>query len=307
MQHYDILIPGSYFCDVIFTDLPRFPSFGTEIYCGGLNVVLGGALNTVVALHRLGVNVGWSGAIGTDFFSRFVLEELEREGIPTDLVQRVDAPLRRLTVALSAPEERAFVTYVDPAPSRAELAEQALHTTHFSRLHFTSLEWRPEILPVLETCRERGIPVSMDCQYREGVTLETEGVRATLERLDIFMPNLREARQLTGCEDVQEALAILAALVPLVVIKDGANGAYARQGERVYHAPALSLPRIVDTTGSGDVFNAGFLAALMAGKDVPEALQWGNFCGGMATQAYGGASGAPTRAQLLAWRSQAMQ
>ncbi|PJF41315.1 MAG: sugar kinase, partial [Candidatus Thermofonsia Clade 1 bacterium] len=139
----------------------------------------------------------------------------------------------------------------------------------------------------MEACRERGIPVSMDCQYREGITLQTEGVRAALERLDIFMPNRREARQLTGCEDIHEMLAALAVLVPLVVIKDGANGAYARQSETVYHAPALSLPHIVDTTGSGDVFNAGFLAALMAGKDVPEALQWGNFCGGMATQAYG--------------------
>ncbi|MCE7948220.1 MAG: carbohydrate kinase family protein [Chloroflexi bacterium CFX4] len=304
MKHYDILVPGSYFCDVIFTDLPRFPSLGTEIYCGGLEVVPGGVLNTVIALRRLGVYVGWIGTIGTDFFSRFVLEAAEREGVATDLLHRQDSPLRRLTVSLSTPEERAFVTYIDPTPSRAELALDALSVATFERMHFTSLEWAAEVPLLLDACRARRVQVSMDCQYREGVTLATEGVRPVLERIDIFMPNLREARQLTGCTDLGEALAVLAEIVPLVVIKDGANGAYAQRGAETFHAPALTFEQVVDTTGAGDAFNAGFLAALMAGEALQGALAWGNFCGGMSTQAHGGSSAAPTRDQVLAWRSQ---
>ena len=67
---FDIVIPGHYFCDVIFTKMHDFPRLGEEIYSEGVKVVPGGgALNTATGLRRLGVNVGWVGVLGTDFFS----------------------------------------------------------------------------------------------------------------------------------------------------------------------------------------------------------------------------------------------
>lgn len=55
---YDVLIPGNYFCDLIFTGFPQFPELGTEVYTDGLKVTVGGVLNTVIALQRLNVNGG---------------------------------------------------------------------------------------------------------------------------------------------------------------------------------------------------------------------------------------------------------
>src|SRR5690349_14044108 len=114
---FDIIIPGHYFCDLIFTGLDHFPALGTEIFGRGVAVTTGGgALNTSIALRRLGVNVGWAGMLGNDFFSQYVDNELQKEGLSDALLTRLDSPLSRVTVALSYPDDRAFVTYADTPP-----------------------------------------------------------------------------------------------------------------------------------------------------------------------------------------------
>ncbi len=297
-MQYDILIPGNYFCDLIFTGFPQFPALGTEIYTEGLTVVPGGVMNTVIGLHRLGVNVGWAGMIGTDFFSRYILETAQQEGIDTSLLTREDHPLQRVTVSVSYPHDRAFITYVDQTTTAAEIAQNAIHKAQFRHLHFTGLTINPILPEVLATCRERGITVSMDCQHRDEV-LDSPGVRETLGQIDFFMPNATEAQRLTGTDSLAEAAAILREIVPHVLIKDGANGVHFWHEDNYFHAPALPFTPI-DTTGAGDVFNAGFLRAYLNGDDWLTCLRWGNICGGYSTQGFGGTSTAPSFAQVEA-------
>ena len=298
--HYDILIPGNYFCDIVFTGLPAFPELGKEIYTQAVSVVPGGgALNTTIVLRRLGVNAGWMGKLGDDFFSQFVAQYLEAEGIDMSLLTRTSGPMRRVTVALSCAEDRAFVSYVDPSPNSVDLAYHALERATFSHLHFSSLITDERLPDLLDLCRERDISVSMDCQHREQ-TLADFLVWRVISRLDLFMPNAVEAQRLTGYSTLSDALDVLADLVPFVVVKYGANGAIARQDGVDYQSPAVPS-MVLDTTGAGDAFNAGFLAALVAEKGPEECLRWGNFCGGMSVRGMGGTSTAPTRAQLDDW------
>jgi sugar/nucleoside kinase (ribokinase family) len=296
--HYDIIVPGTYFCDVIFTGLPTFPSLGAEIVCQDLNIIPGGTLNHIIALKRLGVNVGWIGALGNDFFSKFVHEMLQTEGIDTSLVTHIDRSLKQVTVSLSFPHERAFITYADPTPDETELLLAGLEQISFRHLHFPSLWVDEAIPPLIHQCHERGIQISMDCQFQE-VTLDSPLVCETLSQIDIFMPNASEAQKLTQTENLPDVLNMLAQLVPYVVIKNGGEGALARRNSLDYHEPALQLSA-VDTTGAGDVFNGGFLAAHLQGHDTPTCLRWGNFCAGRSTLGPGPAS-APTRAQLDEW------
>jgi sugar/nucleoside kinase (ribokinase family) len=97
----DILIPGHYYCDLIFSELPRFPSLGTEIFTGGLAVVPGGVVNTVVAMHRLGLRVGWVGALGNNLFSNLIHDFLKDEGLDLSLIDLLPHAMQRVTVALS--------------------------------------------------------------------------------------------------------------------------------------------------------------------------------------------------------------
>jgi sugar/nucleoside kinase (ribokinase family) len=258
MPTYDFVIPGSYFCDLIFTGFPHFPELGTEVYTDAFTVTAGGVLNTVVALNRLGMKTAWLGAVGNDFFSRYALETAEQSGVDTRLIQRLDAPLQRVTVAISYPNDRAFVTYVDNTPPDIDLLAGVVDTVDTRHLHFPGLVSDPRTPEVLQRARARGISISMDCQHR-----------------------LREA-------------------VPFVVIKDGANGAYAWRGDHKLYAPALNVTPL-DTTGAGDVFNAGFLTAYLDGRDLLDCLRWGNVCGGLSTLGHGGTATAPDRAQVEAY------
>ncbi len=297
--HYDILIPGNYFCDIIFTGIPSFPALGTEIYTQDVTVTPGGVMNSVIGMRRLGVNVGWIGNLGSDFFSQFAWEQAVAEGIDTSLLRRHDHAQRRVTVSLSYPNDRAFITYVDPVRDVTDMAFDALERATFSHLHFTGLSVDARMPGLIETCHRHGIQVSMDCQYREE-TLETPLVHEILSSLDLFLPNATEAQRVAGTETLGQALDVLSGIVQHIVVKDGANGAIAWWEGARYHEPGLTL-RVVDTTGAGDVFNAGFLAGYLQGQTVQECLRWGNYCGGMSTLGPGGASHAPTLAQLQAW------
>jgi sugar/nucleoside kinase (ribokinase family) len=299
LSHCDILIPGHYFCDLIFTGIPGFPALGTELYAERLTVVPGGCLNTVTALSRLGVHVGWLGTLGSDLFSQFVDQWMTQENIDRTWLNHSPEPFQRVTVALSYPQDRAFVTYIDPRIDLLDRVRQAIEAEECTHLHFTGLLADPRVPDLLRACRARGITVSMDCQHRPQ-TLADPPVREILGLLDIFMPNAGEVQRLTETVGLDRAATSLRELVPLLVIKDGERGAHVWQGDQHWHVPALPMD-VIDTTGAGDVFNAGFLTAYRAQADLLTCLRWGNLCGGLSTRGYGGASAAPTRAEVERW------
>lgn len=299
MNTYDILIPGHYFCDIIFTGIPDFPQLGKELYTQDLNIVAGGVLNTVVGLTRLGIRVAWLGALGNDFFSTYIEGLAHNNGIDTGLLEKLDRPFKRVTVALSYPEDRAFVSYVDPVPDLINMIYAQLDNVQPKILHFTGLKIDERMPQLIHDCHQRGILVSMDSQYRE-VTLDSPFVYDIISNLDIFMPNSGEAQKLTDTDNLLDAAKILNQLVPYLIIKDGINGAHAWYKNQYFHAPTIEITEIVDTTGAGDSFNAGFFAAYFAGHSPLECLQWGNIAGGLSLKGYGGTTASPTLDELKA-------
>ncbi len=300
VEAYDILIPGHYFCDIIFTGIPGFPALGTELFTKEVTVVPGGVMNTVVGLRRLGVRVAWLSTLGDDFFSLFAAETARAEGVELSHVLFSGQPLRRVTVAMSYPDDRAFVTYIDQPPDLIPRIYQALDSTPFRHLHFTGLLIDERVPDLIRACHARDITVSMDCQHREQ-TLADPLVRAIVGGLDLFMPNAAEAKKLTQTTALPEAAEVLREMVPYLVIKDGRDGAHAWVEGQHIHAPAIAIEP-VDTTGAGDVFNAGFLTAWLQNNPPVECLRWGNVAGGLSLRGYGGYSTAPTLDELLAHR-----
>ena len=303
--HYDVLLFGDYWYDLIFTDLPRMPELGHELYAGSFDNVPGGVFINAVALRRLGLRVGWAADFGNDPFSRLTLEAAHREGLSDSLFQYHDRPYRRVTASASFPHDRAFMSYSDPGP-KLSAPLKALAGGHTARaIVIPGLYFGPLFDGGQWLAHARRMKIVMDCQFTSH-TLAEPAVRRAIQNVDVFMPNALEAKHLTGAATVAEALRALGELCPLVVIKDGGNGAHTicrdDPAGRLYHEPALPV-NVIDTTGAGDAFLAGFVRAWLDGKPISECLRWGNICGGLSATARGGATAAPTLAEVEKWPS----
>ena len=301
--HYDILLLGDYFFDMIYTGLEHMPLLGHETYTKNLIATGGAMFTTAAALRRLGTQVGWATHFGNDYYSQYIRNLALTEGIDLSIARNLDHPYRRVTTALALHGERAFVTFVDPdEPDMQTYWLETMNRCTFNHLHFGGLVHPDEIRPYVEKAHTLGATVSMDCQDTP-MLKEVHQWHEIVNTTDIFMPNAREALLLTGASDVQTALHQLGGWCDgrLVVVKDGANGVWAIHNGQVFHAPALSVAEVVDTTGAGDCFNAGFLHAyIVERKPIDICLRYGNICGGYSVQGIGGATSAPTYAQLQA-------
>jgi sugar/nucleoside kinase (ribokinase family) len=120
-----------------------------------------------------------------------------------------------------------------------------------------------------------------------------------LAQADFFLPNESEAQRLSGQDTVEGALEWLAGRIPLVVIKLGAEGAIARRGDEVVRVSSLPV-RVVDTTGAGDSFDAGFVFAYLRGLSLRECLRYGVICGALSTRSAGGTTSQATLAEVQA-------
>ena len=294
MSDCNVLVLADYFCDIIITGLSEPPRLGADLFGQAMEIVPGGPYILATAFHRLGVKARWMARLGNDLFSRFVLEAAQREGLDTSLFQFFDYPLRSLSVAFSFAHDRGFISFMDPFPLTP--AEGIIAAQKPRWVINAPFDGSPQSRQLVDFIHQNGGKVYSDCQFQT-VTLEEPGLVELLRAVDVFAPNQSEACQLTGENDPARAAARLAEYCPLVIVKAGKDGAFARAGQHSWHSPALEVA-VVDTTGAGDSFNAGFLAAQLRGEPIETCLRYGNICGGLCTTQRGGATAAPTLAEL---------
>ncbi|NDJ76711.1 MAG: carbohydrate kinase family protein [Chloroflexi bacterium] len=301
---YDIFLPGDYFFDLIYTGLPSFPVLGQEVYGTGIISTGGGMYITAASLHRLEVKTAWPAVFGNDYYSRFVYEIAREAQIDLSLSRCIDAPYRRVSTSIPYEGERAFVTYIDPAPlDMHAFWLERMQQVEFKHLHLGGLMSIDELTPLAAVARTRGATITMDCQ--DVPVLHTPCAWCDLLALvDVFLPNAREALIVSGTSSVHAAIHQIMAWVEAVVVKDGANGAWIGTGGQITHVPAINAGPVIDTTGAGDCFNAGFLRGyVVEQKPLLNSVCYANICGGLSVTGVGGATAAPAYDQLQAWLS----
>ncbi len=302
-----VLVAGDANLDLVLQGDVR-PRFGqAEQFLTGADLVLGSSAGICASgLARLGVAVGLVARVGEDFFGARTRELLTDRGVDVAELRTVPGPTG-LSVILSGGDDRSILTLPGAMAGLAvDDVRAAVDRSGATHLHVASFFLVPafarDLAALLADIRAAGVTTSLDPNWdpRE----EWVGVTECLPHVDVLLPNAAEAVELAGATgggraaDAVAAARVLASRGPVVAVKDGAAGGFVAADGEVLRAPGLSVD-VVDTTGAGDSFDAGFLTAWLAGRGPAESLAWATAAGSLSTTGAGGTGRQATRAELL--------
>lgn len=296
-----LIAAGEFFFDLIFYKLDHLPRLGEELVTPNFAITLGGgAPTTAITAARLGRRVQLAMVLGDTTLDEFAVHKLKSEGVSTKLVRHRRGSMAALTVAVSLPKDRFFLTYPG---SNAYLEKYLLSTTGLKSLmagghvHFglSPRDWQP-YANLVRRLKKQGVTTSWDLGWHpEAVALP--GFRDLYAALDVVFLNKIEALRYAREKSPARAMRRLASPGQVIVVKLGAEGAIAMSPRGAAEAESMKVTA-VDTTGAGDAFNGGFLHKWMDGAKLEDCLLTGNVCGALSTTKPGGSAGTPTLPKL---------
>lgn len=261
----------------------------------------GVAANSAQGLARLGVKTACYSFIGDDGIGHWVTEELEREGVDTSLLHRVEESWTDLSAILVFTQtgERTIFFNRD-ANEKLVIRPDELKDTEWIFVSALNGAWQDNLSALLALCDEHGIKLALN----PGQSNMKDSVAAVLDavkRTGVLLLNKDEAIALVlGLEpeasrrtlNDERALCerLHAAGAQVIGLTDGKRGAWAFDGTHLLHA-AATVDKALDVTGAGDAFGSGFLAAWIEHGDIATALRWGVANGGNVSRFYGAKQG----------------
>lgn len=273
----------------------KIPGKDEEGFVRDLQVSPGGsAANTIVGLARLRIKSAYIGKIGDDAEGQILLEDLKREGVETKAV--IKAKGRSGTA----------IIFVDDAGNRAILVDPGVNDTirydeinfdfarEFKLLHLTSFICKNGLdsLNSQKKIVEEFEIVSFD----PGMPYAERGMKEMLpilKRTTIFLPNKTEIEKLFGMDYKTSAEKCLDLGIQIVAVKLGSEGCWIKTKDKELSIKPFKV-KVVDTTGAGDAFNAGFLYGYLKGKSLEECGKIGNYVASLCIQQVGARSGLPS-------------
>ena len=295
-----ILCVGQLVADIVVHPVERV-DFGVDtVRVDSIEALNGGdAMNVAVNLARLQAPVRFAGKTGRDSFGEYLLGRLDELGIAHDGMEPDETlPTSTTIVLINGAGERTFLHCAGANQSlcRADIQDEWLPKDGIVFVGGTY------ILPKLDgegtadlfaVAHEKGALTAMD------VTHDTTGrwmevIRPCLKHLDCFLPSIDQAQAITGCalpEDI--AAKLIGEGVKMVAIKLGSDGCYVKSAHESFFQHAYPA-KVVDTTGAGDAFVAGFLAGLAQNKPLFACAQMGCAAGSITVRRIGATTDALT-------------
>ena len=260
-----------------------------EIAHLNIKIATGGSVaNAINGIAALGANCGYVGAIGQDDLGSLFKNEMVKRGIGV-VLKEMELPTGHAVGFVSPDGERTFATYLGAA---VEMGPDDISADLFSGYDLFFIEGylvfnHALIMAAASAAKSAGLAIALDLASFNVVDANLEILNELVDNyIDILFANEEEARSFTGLLP-EAALENLAGRCDIVVVKVGKEGAFVQQGVQKWHIPTTAGLKVIDTTGAGDFFAAGFLAGLAAGHNLEKCGKIGALLAGEVIQVIG--------------------
>lgn len=255
----------------------------------------GSAANTVSGIASLGLKAGFIGQLADDQLGGIFAHDVRSLGVAFETPARNDVGASaRCLILVTADAQRTMNTFLGAAQMLGPDAIDAAHVAEAKILYLEGYLWDPEaprqaMMKAMDAARAAGTKVAFTLSDSFVVDRHRQGLWSLFEqdRIDILFANEGEIMSLAEHESVEEAALTVAAKVPTVVVTRSERGAFALSGQDRAEVPAEPIRQLVDTTGAGDLFAAGFLAGEARGLGLERSLKLGAVCAAEVIQHYG--------------------
>jgi sugar/nucleoside kinase (ribokinase family) len=278
-----VIALGVHVVDVLVRPVQEIPAGQGGQLVDDIRITAAGpAGGTALTLAKLGAGVQSAGAIGTDALGDVLLELLTRAGVDTSLIVRRDGVQTSASVLPIRPDGSRPAFHVIGANATYTAADAPWDAiAGATHLHLGAPEFMggAEAAKVLAFAREHGVTTSADILAPgDQAAAIHDWIAPAFEFLDYLLPNDEQVLGLTGAEDlVAGCESLLARGIGCVAATAGADGAVVVDGDGATAVPAFAVG-VVDTTGCGDAFSAGFLRGLALGRGRTKAATLGCAC-----------------------------
>jgi len=261
----------------------------------GIEASGGSAANTVAGIAALGGKCGFIGQVADDQLGRVFTHDIRSLGVQFDTPARSDEPPTARCLILVTPDaQRTMNTFLGASQFLPADALDPELIASAAILYLEGYLWDPEepraaMRKAIDIARSAGRKVAFTLSDAFCISRHRGDFRALIDDglLDILFANEGEILSLTETDDFDAAVDEIAAKVPLLVVTRSEQGAIAvKEGQR-FAVPAEPIDRIVDTTGAGDLFAAGFLAGQAQGRSVTDSLTMGAIAAAEVISHYG--------------------
>ncbi|MCR5645561.1 MAG: adenosine kinase [Bacteroidales bacterium] len=244
--------------------------YGFEMAAGGSTA------NTMSGAAKLGVATGYIGKVGRDERGLFFEEAMRQTGVKS-MMLTTDTPTGCVEAFISPDGERTFATYLGAALELCadDIQPEMLDGWDLFYVEGYLVQNHALLDKILPMAKAKGLKTALDLASFNVVEDNRDYLRQlTKDYLDIVFANEEEARAFTHRNDPKAALAELASMCEIAIVKVGAEGSYIQSGNTVVTIGPIPA-RVVDTTGAGDLWAAGFMAGLVQGKTLEQCGKMG--------------------------------
>ena len=261
----------------------------------GREISGGSAGNTAAGLAALGLKAAFIGQVADDQLGQIYRHDIEAQGIDFLVPARSDVGATARSLILVTPDaQRTMNTFLGAAQLLEKASVDLAAVADSGIIYLEGYLWDPEapraaMEAAMEATQGAGRKVAVTLSDTFCVDRHRDGFWQLLRegKIDILFANEAEAAAMAQVNDVEEAIPALSAYVRTLVVTRSEQGATAVSGDERADVPAERIERLVDTTGAGDLFAAGFLAGEARGLGLEESLRLGAIAAAEVIQHYG--------------------